>query len=143
MLTSNGELFWGFVVLGIAILLGVLAYSSFKKEKGTPKTQKKTEPALCGVGGAHDGALIPLREPLILGRDSGCCNVVLPAGSKGISGVHCKVSCAEGRVELTDLGSTYGTFLESGERLTPHVPYCIERGGSFYLADRKYTYRVC
>lgn len=148
--SSGGAGFWGLVVLGIAILLGVLVYGYVKKGKNGETEQSSEsvsqafagEPALCGVGGVHDGAVIPLRETLIFGRDKNRCNLLFPGDSKGISSVHCQICCLNGRVELTDLGSTYGTFLSNGTKLAPHVPYGLNRGDSFYLADRQYSYRV-
>ena len=147
---SGGEGFWGLVVLGVAILLGVLVYGYVKKSKNGETAQSNEgapqnfagEPAVRGESGVHEGAVIPLQETLILGRDKNRCNLVFHADAKGISSVHCQICCLNGRVELTDLGSTYGTFLANGTKLAPHVPYGLNRGDSFYLADRQYSYRV-
>ena len=149
VLGENG--IWGYSILAVAVLLGVLMYGYVKKNKNSGEKQNcaeeisfdsSAEPSILGVGGVHDGALIPLSETLIFGRDQNRCNLVFPDDSKGISSVHCQICILNGRVELTDLGSTFGTFLSNGTKLVPHVPYCLNRGESFYLADRQYSYRV-
>ena len=38
-----------------------------------------------------------------------------------------------------DLNSTYGTFLMSGQKLSPNVPYHLRPGDRFYLADQNNT----
>jgi hypothetical protein len=50
-----------------------------------------------------------------LGRKADRCDIVL-TGDSYISGLHCKLLATETTLELTDLGSTNGTFL-NGEQL--------------------------
>lgn len=132
---------WGFIILGIVIVLGVLLYNYSKKGK---EGGKKSEYALSlmGISGIHAGAVFPLNELLIFGRDKNKCNLIFSGDTQGISGVHCQVNPVEDGVELMDLGSSYGTFLQNGTRLTPHTPYVLRKGDGFYLADRQYGYRV-
>ncbi len=79
---------------------------------------------------------------LTVGRDPAKCQVVFPAKTPGISGVHCAVQeIAEG-VVVTDLGSTYGTFLENGTKMEPNKPYTIPVGESFYLASQDNGFRI-
>lgn len=57
----------------------------------------------------------PDRQPnkYVIGRDSSCDLVV--AGDRGVSGEHCSLKCDElGRVSVTDLDSSNGTFIKRG-----------------------------
>ena len=81
-------------------------------------------------------------RPLVLGRDPARCSAVYPSDTKGISGLHCQVSLSGNEVILMDCGSTYGTFLAGGQRLKANIPYKLQRGDTFYLAEPKNTFRV-
>ncbi len=37
---------------------------------------------------------------------------------------------------MTDLSSTYGTYLQNGQKLMPNTPYHIHSGDQFYLGER-------
>ena len=43
---------------------------------------------------------------------------------------------------VTDLRSSYGTFLTNGTRLNPNVPYRMKSGESFYVGDKSNVIRV-
>ena len=47
-----------------------------------------------------------------------------------------------GEFLLTDLKSTYGTFLSGGQKLTPGVPCRLRPGDVFYLGDPENALRV-
>lgn len=126
---------------------GVFFYLRKKKEKdnagsGASSPSDGTANSLVGVGGEHAGLVIPINEPIVFGRDKNRCNMMFPSTAQGISSLHCQVSKINGKIEVTDLGSTYGTFLDNGTKLTPHVPQQLMPGQGFYLADRKYSYRI-
>lgn len=143
----SGGGFWGLVVLVIVIVLGILLYNYVKKSKRGQEKQPYAAAlagafSLMGISGIHAGAVFPLDEPLVFGRDTNSCNLIFAGDTQGISGVHCRISPVAGGVELMDMGSSYGTFLQNGTRLTPHTPYILQRGDGFYLADRQYSYRI-
>lgn len=99
--------------------------------------------AIVGVGGYFNGRNLPLGSgALIFGRDASRCTAVYPTDTKGVSGCHCKVELAGGQVVLTDLGSTYGTYLKNGTRLTANVPCSLRIGDEFYLAEPANTFRI-
>lgn len=88
------------------------------------------------------GKSFPVRGKIVIGRDPAKCQAVYPAKTPGISGVHCAVQeIAEG-VVVTDLGSTYGTFLENGTKMEPNKPYTVPIGEAFYLASKDNGFRV-
>lgn len=51
---------------------------------------------------------------------------------RGVSREHAHLKLEEGRLIITDLGSTNGTFL-AGERLQPNTPTVINRGDELLL----------
>ena len=65
-----------------------------------------------------------LKGKVTIGRDPAFCNIVYEKSTPGISSRHCQLSYnpGEGCFVLTDLGSSYGTFLGNGKKLAPNVP---------------------
>lgn len=141
----------GVAVLAVA-LLAVLLVTKNKKQTppeqisfggSTMPVQPKREGPYkgrqivnIGQGSALGGKAYPVQGKVVIGRDPAKCGVVFPAKTPGISGVHCAVQeIAEG-VVVTDLGSSYGTFLENGKKLEPNRPYTIPCGEAFYLASK-------
>lgn len=97
---------------------------------------------LRGMGGVFLGKEIPINGEVIIGRDSLVSNVVFPSGEATVSGTHCKVQVMGNSVMISDLGSTNGTFLSSGVRLSPNSPQSLQVGEEFYLGDRGNTFRI-
>lgn len=76
-------------------------------------------------------------QPVMIGRSSAC-GLRFPNDAPGVSGSHCSVQW-DGRTNdfiVMDLNSTYGTFLMSGQKMTPNTPYRMRPGDRFYLADQ-------
>lgn len=82
--------------------------------------------------------------PILVGRDAANCVIVYREGTPGVSGRHCSISWDPDTEEflITDLRSTYGTFLMNGQRLQPNVPYRCKAGESFYVGERTNVLRV-
>lgn len=95
-----------------------------------------------GKGGTFDGQSFSLDKSLVFGRDNTRCNVVYPGETRGISSVHCSLEKQAGKVYLTDLGSTYGTFLGDGTKLAANVKHELKSGDTFYLAVPLHTYEI-
>lgn len=74
------------------------------------------------VGGVHDGRVIPVVPPFLIGRAAEC---HLRPASTFVSSVHCVIEERDGRVFIEDLGSTNGTFLND-DRL---ISDCFLRDG--------------
>lgn len=97
---------------------------------------------LVGRSGIHGNKEMLVENEIIIGRDAAVAQLVYPGSERGISSVHCKVSNINGNVQLTDMGSTNGTFLDTGVRLAPHSPQTLASGQGFYLGDRANSFAV-
>lgn len=62
--------------------------------------------------------------------------------TRGISGKHCEIKIKEGIPVLIDRGSTYGTFLSDGTKLTPNAPCRIKNGMKFYLGSKDNLFEI-
>jgi len=97
---------------------------------------------LRGAAGVYRGKELQINEAIVIGRDPAFCQLVYPASASTISGVHCKIQNVNGMAEITDMGSTNGTFLDSGIRLVANKPYSLRDGEGFYLGDRSESFRI-
>lgn len=147
------------IIIGVAavVCLGAAAAFVFLNKRGGVSLPKRPagKPAAGAPAGQraflrslapqHNGlALVVKDAPVMIGRDPASCKVVYAQGTAGVSGQHCSVAydAAAGEFVVTDLRSTYGTFLANGQRLTAGVPCRVKPGGEFYVGDRANAIRV-
>lgn len=105
-------------------------------EKGRGPVSKYA--VLRGVTGKYAGQRFDLlKGKVVIGRDPATCNIVFDKNTPGISGRHCQVvyDTNEDCFLITDLGSSYGTFLGNGKKLTANVVEKLSAGDTFYLCD--------
>lgn len=101
-------------------------------------------PATCaleGVSGPYIGQRFQLKagQSLTIGRSSA--NDISLSGCANVSSSHCRVNMDNGRITVTDLNSTNGTYLGS-QRLLPQVPTAAENGSLIYLGNKSCCFRV-
>lgn len=84
--------------------------------------------------------LLETGSTIVLGRDAALAQIVLD--DQMISGGHARLEVRSDGVALTDTNSTNGTFLDSGERLSPDQPYILKPGEGFYLADKTNSFVI-
>jgi hypothetical protein len=104
-----------------------------------------TRPALHGVAGQYAGKSFSLDAgPSVLGRDQRAASLVFAPEADSISKRHCMVSwdAARRTFVIQDLGSTNGTFLATGERLTPGRSHDLAVGARFYIGDLRNQFEV-
>ncbi|MDE7290297.1 MAG: FHA domain-containing protein [Oscillospiraceae bacterium] len=140
------------VVVIIAAVVVIIVVSKSKKQAPAPAPmpQLGAAPAVGRSGGAVITGMkgimanrsFNINGSIVLGRNSQKCNVCFPVDSKGISGVHCQIRQANGGYEIMDLGSSNGTFLGSGQKLTPNVPVYIPDGTYFYLGSAEQLFQI-
>lgn len=159
-LSNNKALLIGIIVAAIVIIIVILVIvvSKSKKNKAQPLPaapigaegaaqpviQPKTA-VVCSLSTQHSGMSYPIgTTPLLIGRDASNCTIVYREGTPGVSGRHCSVSWNPATEEflITDLRSTYGTFLANGQKLEPNVPYRCRSGESFYVGENMNVLRV-
>ena len=78
--------------------------------------------------------MIPRTGQVVMGRNTSC-GIVFPEDTKGVSGRHCAVFFDKGDVYVTDLGSSFGTFIEPGQRLAAQQSVRIPLGKKFWLGS--------
>ena len=144
-----------FLPIGVLALIGgiILLVTSQKNGQGAPVAagaavgagsnrasarggQKRA--VLRGVTGKYAGQSFDLlKGKVVIGRDPATCNIVFDKNTPGISGRHCQVvyDPNEDCFIITDLGSSYGTFLGNGKKLTANVAEKLSTGDTFYLCD--------
>ena len=151
------------VIIAIVVVVGVLIVAGVVVVVLVLTKGKKTAPAgnntadatksetaelkavIRSMSAQHNGKAFPVgKAPVTVGRNKASCVIIYEEGTKGVSGVHCSVSfdSATGSFTLTDLGSTYGTFLINGQKLNPNAPVVLRSGDSFYVGDKSNVCRV-
>lgn len=104
--------------------------------------EPKARVALDCIGGALQGMTFPISSRVVFGRDPKRCSIIYPKDAKGISGVHCAAEpTADGRIILTDLGSTYGTMV-GGRQLTAGKGVTLHPGDTFTLGGSENVFVV-
>ena len=75
---------------------------------------------------------------ITIGRNQSDCAIVFSSNTPGVSGRHCSLSYDASTEDfiLTDLKSTYGTYLQNGQKLNPLVQYRLRSGDRFYLGKQ-------
>lgn len=141
-------------VIVLVVLLVVLLSKNKKggaaKKSGKSKKDSKNEsvpakrPAVRSLSAQHNGAVFAVKGQILIGRDQATCAIAFREGTPGVSGRHCSLKYNEATNDfiLTDLGSTYGTFLATGQKLSPNAPYHLSAGDSFYLGENVNSLRV-
>lgn len=133
-------------VAGIALIV-VVAVLVIKRKKAQPASSgdmpkpvsSQQKPMVYSVSPEHGGAKIAVEGRQIqIGRDPASCQIAFREGTPGVSRYHCQVSwdVSRGEFVLMDMKSTYGTYLNNGQKLNPGVSYYLRPGDSFYIGDR-------
>lgn len=146
-------------VAAVVVLAAVVVIIVVRKKKGTAQggssrggnaympsamgTRSSGRAAqIAGVKGLMAGRTFPINGSIMIGRNSQKCNVCFPVDTQGISGVHCQIRQVNGGYELTDLGSSNGTYLGNGQKLTPNVPVTLSDGTYFYLGSTDQMFQM-
>lgn len=96
---------------------------------------------LQGTDGVFAGRRFPVDGVVRIGRDPSRNDLVYPAGSRGISSVHCEIHVRGGQVFLRDAGSSYGTFLH-GTKLPAGQMVSVNIGETFYLGNPQESFMI-
>lgn len=156
--TLSGLIHWGLPFLvAICFVFGIFLVKEDIniRRKNTYVQPLQASPVMPAVSSAMGGSLqlVCLSGPLkgqrymvgagglMFGRDNDC-HVRFPAETPGISRHHCCIRWQNGIPVLTDLNSTYGTFLADGRQLMPNNPLQLMSGARFQLSNYGYLFQV-
>lgn len=144
------------VIIAVAVVIAVV--SKGKKTKAAPVQHSAPAPemsrtmpvssgqssraVIIGMKGIMANRSFNINGSIVIGRNSQKCNISFPVDTKGISGVHCQIRQSKDGYEILDLGSSNGTFLGSGQKLTPNVPVPIPDGTYFYLGSAEQLFQI-
>ena len=132
----------GAAILFVIVMLIAVRSKRKKKTPQIPKTPVSPLPptsknpkrpravrTLIGVSGPLQGRRFVLEEgqTLFIGRDKNRCTVCFAEGTPGVSSMHCKISFDGRTAVITDLKSSYGTFVDH-QKLAPNMPITLHRG---------------
>lgn len=134
------------VIVIIAVAVVALAAGAFiiikRKKSANPASAQSGNAIVTGAKGIMVNRSFNVGGGLVFGRNSQKCSVCFPVDTQGVSGVHCRIQKANGGYEIVDLGSSNGTFLGSGQKLTPNVPVMLPDGTYFYLGSAEQMFQI-
>lgn len=153
------ELYSGANVLLIVIIIVVMVAAAvavvllLKKKKPVPAPQSAPHaapamadaddrPRLQCLAGAFAGQRYTIENSVRIGRDPNRNDLVYPPNTQGVSSVHCVVMVDGGQIWLKDLGSTYGTYLASGQRLAANEAVQLKMGDRFWLGSEREVFVI-
>ena len=146
--TSWGSNWLLYVLIGLGALI-LIALLALAIKKFAPKGGKKRKKPAPGsdlrvqcVSGCFAGRRFEIGRQLRMGRDPNRNDLVFPPQTQGVSSVHCMLMLTEGKLYLQDLGSTYGTFLSDGRKLSPSQAVELREGDSFSLGSQRERFIV-
>ncbi len=136
----------GAVVVVVVVIAIAVAASKKRKKAGQPAqpqtpaapAQSGPSPVIRSMSTQHGGMTVQLHhQPVQVGRDSATCRLVFRENTPGVSAPHCQIYFDEQSqvFVVTDLGSTYGTFLAGGQRIAPESPVKLPPKSSIYLGE--------
>ena len=135
---------WLIVILAaavVAVVVVVVVLLMARKKKPRPNAETEEYRIQC-VSGVFAGRRFEIGHQLRMGRDPNRNDLVFPAQTQGVSGVHCMLILDGGNLYLQDLGSSYGTWLSGGRKLAPNQPVQLHRGDTFSLGSERESFVI-
>ena len=137
---------WALPAVVVGFVIVILVRETDRVPPGQVVYQPNTPPyaglgvkCVCGPLMGQVYSVSP--QGLIVGRDHDCA-IRFPADQPGISRHHCSLRWENGLLILTDLGSSHGTFLQNGIRLSPQLPAQVPVNSRFYLTNTGIMFQV-
>ena len=141
----NKLLIFGGAAAACAVVLLILFIVGNKKVIMVGEQDDGKKSYLVCVKGLFAGQRFEVTDQtMTIGRDQHTCTIVFPENTPGISSNHCSIyfDARTKSFVLTDNGSTYGTYLSDGRKLTKAVPEKLVPGSTFALADKANEFMV-
>ncbi len=96
---------------------------------------------LKGTKGCFAGRMFAFSKDRYQFGTSESCKLKYPAGTPGISTLHCELVIQSGNFYLIDLGSQFGTYV-NGRKITPNQSYPLKEGDTICLASAQEAFQV-
>lgn len=130
----------------VAAVLVIIFSSSAKRYTNRVKEEKEAEEAahalrVQGTAGAFDGRRFEIISEISFGRAPDNA-VVYPTDTKGVSSHHCVIIRNGDQLYLKDLGSSFGTFLNGTQKLTPNQLVTVKVGDRISLGSELETFII-
>ncbi len=140
------------IIAAVLVIAAAVVLVIFLKKKKPEKTDANVinagspvasvnsvrKPYVVSLAAQHAGAATEITAGgILIGRDPSLCKVIFAEGTPGVSGKHAKIEWDGQNAEfiVTDIGSSYGTFLGNNSKLEVNVPVRVKAGESIYLGD--------
>ena len=94
-----------------------------------------------GISGVYARRRFAIGDVVAVGRRNDC-QLRYPADTKGVSGLHCKLVVKDGKLFVIDQGSTYGTFLEKGDRIPKDTYVQLTVGTQIYFGSKDQGFEI-
>ena len=104
-----------------------------------PAASKPQATGVRCISGMFQGTFFPfMQTKMVLGRNAQQCSIVFPPNAMGVSALHCGLvwDKSTSTVVVKDLGSTYGTFVSDGRKLTPGQMAVLRNGDSLTIGHQ-------
>lgn len=130
------------VIAAVAVLLSKKKSSTKSSDVGKTVAAAPQAPSITPIvrslSSQHGGKKVAIKNGSVLIGRSSECKIIFKEGTPGVSGKHCAVTwdAEKKNFIVKDMGSTYGTFLESGMKLEANKIYRLKAGDSFYLGEK-------
>ena len=102
----------------------------------TPQTAQRRLVVTCERGPLK-GQRVSSYSSIRVGRNPSACQLAFPDTTPGVSKMHCELSLTPGGAVVSDLGSTYGTYLSDGKKLMPGERRNIGNDGIILVGSDK------
>ncbi len=96
---------------------------------------------LKGTKGCFDGRMFAFSKERYQFGTNESCQLKYPVKTPGIDPVHCELLIQNGSFYLVDLGSQFGTYVNS-RKITPNQSYPLKEGDTICLASAQEAFQV-
>lgn len=107
-----------------------------------PVNSTPATPVIICEKGLLAGRSFPIGTSVIIGRNTQKCGICFPVDAKGVSGVHCEIRRTANGYEIIDRGSSFGTTLGNGQKLTANIPVAIPNGTYFMVGSAEQLFQI-
>ena len=127
---------WVLIAAAAVLVAAIIVLLILLTRKGGKR--KRPGGVIRSLAPQHSGLAVQIKNAsVVAGRDAARCTLLYRDGTPGVSSCHCQIQfdAAKKQFVVTDLGSTYGTFLMNGQRLNPNQPVKLAAGSRIYLGE--------